>query len=207
MYNRINIHIDKLLNTILQEHVNEYDWLRENVRLCANDEYRRKYKHFWRLNVARLNADYREAYFQRLEEALANPPILKNLALNLYDIPTQRNGKRSLQFAFATKLLHMVRPRTPIYDDRIAAFYFFKEHHHRRDINGRIDELMRFHTFLEKEYKRILKEGLLTVSIEAFKQRFNPLHFTDEKVIDSLLWTYVDFLRDDGLINGTIIYL
>ncbi len=37
--------------------------------------------------------------------------------------------------------------------------------------------------------------------------RFNPQHFTEEKMIDSLIWGYVSLLWNGGLFNGQVQYL
>ncbi len=141
-----------------------------------------------------------------LQAAQANRPLFGNLAQQLYNTPTHGNGRQSLQCSFATKLLHMVNPNAPIYDSLVAAFYFFQEPGRNKPLGQRIAAYVAFHTFLAEEYRRILANGLLAASIQAFRQQFNPQHFTDEKVIDSLLWTYVALLRSGGVTSGTIIY-
>ena len=101
---------------------------------------------------------------------------------DIYKIPTNKSGRQSLQISFATKLLHMVNPTTPIYDSMVAAFYFFDE-------PGRKQPLQ-----------------LLSPAIQSFRRRFSPQHFTDEKVIDSLLWAFVSLLRNGAVVQGTVVY-
>lgn len=207
MYNLINVHIQPIMDIIQQDcgHVTEYDWLIQNLNQCATQLYQDKYKDFWRLNVARLSENYRNVYFKALQGARGNPPDVGNLAQQLYGTPTRKNEQQSLQFSFATKLVHMVAPTTPIYDSFVAAFYFFKEPA-SSSLEQRVAALAAFHTFLSQEYNRILANNLLAESIQAFRQQFNPQQFTNEKVIDSLLWAYVKLMRNGGATNGTIIY-
>jgi len=47
---------------------------------------------------------------------------------------------------------------------------------------------------------------LLAPAIRHFRIEFDPQHFTDEKVIDSLIWGYVSLLRNGGIINGHVQY-
>lgn len=54
--------------------------------------------------------------------------------------------------------------------------------------------------------KRVLKHNLLALAIKCFRQTLKPQHFTDEKVIDSLIWAYVATLWDGGVTKGTILY-
>jgi hypothetical protein len=206
MYDLINGHIQAILGTIPQSHVTEYDWLIQNLGQCATPQYQGRYKNYWRLNVARLSANYCNVYFQALQTAQLNPPTVGNLAQQLYNTPTHGNGRQSLQFSFATKLLHMVNPNAPIYDSLVAAFYFFQEPGRNLALTQRIAAFAAFHAFLAQEYRRILANSLLGVSIQAFRQRLNPQQSTDEKVIDSLLWAYVALLRNGGVSNETIIY-
>jgi hypothetical protein len=205
MYDLINNHVQIILATIPQNHVTDYDWLIQNLPQAGTPQYQADYQNYWGMNAARLNAAYRGIYFQALQAALANPPILGNLVQELYQTPTHANGRQSLQFSFATKLLHMVNPNSPIYSKEVAAFYFFQEPDHA--LQQRIDELVDFHNFLSSnEYTRVLTNGLLTFSIQAFRAQFNPQHFTDVKIIDSLIWAFVLLLNNGALMNGQIIY-
>lgn len=88
----------------------------------------------------------------------------------------------------------------------VAAFYFFFDPHRGLALAERIAEFVVFHNFLQVEYNRILNNGLLANSIQAFRQQFNPQCFTDEKVIDSLIWGFVVLLMNGGRINGQILY-
>ena len=194
MYDLINAHIQAILGAIPQKHVTEYDWLIQNVNQCETPQYQARYKNFWRLNAARLSANYCNFYFKVLRKAQINPPAVGNLAQQLHNTPTHGNGRKSLQFSFATKLLHMVNPNAPIYDSLVAAFYFFQEPDRNQTLQQRVNAYVAFHTFLAVEYQRILSNNLLGLSIQAFRQQFNPQRFTDTKVIDSLLWAYVTML-------------
>lgn len=206
MYNLIDTHIQTILNTIPQNHVTEYDWLIQNLDQCGTPEYQARYRKYWRLNTAQLSANYCNDYFQSLQSARLNPPTAGNLAHQLYATPTHKGGRQSLQFSFATKLLHMVNPNTPIYDSMVGAFYFFQAPGPKIALPQRVAALVMFHNYLGQEYQRICANNLLAVSIQAFRQRFNPHHFTEEKVIDSLIWAFVALLRDGGITNGTISY-
>lgn len=85
----------------------------------------------------------------------------------------------------------MVSPTTPIYDSLIAAFYSFQEPKNKQPLVTRIAVYTAFLDFLSQEYRRVLANNLLDASIQAFRNHFTPQQFTDEKVIDSLLWAYV----------------
>jgi len=206
MYQLINTKVQSVLAAIPQTHVTEYDWLIQNLNQCAQPQYQARYKTFWRLGAARLSEGYCNVYFKKLHAAQANPPNLADLAQQLYATPTHNNGRRGLQYSFASKLFHSVQPTSPIYDSQVAAFYFFGESQRNAPIRTRIEYLTRFHSFLAEEYGRIIQQGLLAKPIESFRENFNPQCFTDQKIIDSLLWAFVSLLQEGGLSNGWIAY-
>lgn len=207
MYHLINSHIQQILQSIPPGHVTEYDWLVQNIINVATPDYQSRYRRYWVLNVARLSDNYCQVYFQHLQNGLnGNPPQLGNLANQLYQTPTHANGQQSLQFSFCSKLCHMLNRQIPMYDSMIRGFYFFIEPRRNLPIIQRINGCMIFHQFLIDEYNRVLNQGLLAGSIQAFRQRFNPQQFTDIKVIDSLIWAFVSLLKNGGVMNRTISY-
>lgn len=192
-YEAINNNIDQIIQSIKPIHVTEYDWLVRNINQVTEAEYQRRYKAFWRLNGAGLSQDFCQVYFHHLQTGTTNNnlPKLSVLANQLYKTPTSQN-KQTLQFSFCTKLCHMLNPELPIYDSKIRDFYApfasFTAPNSNLPVKQRISRFIEFHKYLVTEYNRVLDNGLLTASIQAFRQRFNPQHFTDIKVIDSLIW-------------------
>lgn len=206
MYRLLNRHVEKVLGNLKQDDVSTYNWLITNRNLTATDQYQKKYKLFWRLNAARLSEKFCGTYFGELDIALQKPPQLADLVLKLHKTPTHKNGRNSLQFSFVTKLLHTANPKLPIYDSLVAAFYFFEEPNSVLDLQKRVNRYVSFHKFLTEEYSRILKQGLLQKPIFEFRKKFNAQHFTDEKVIDSLIWSFVSLLQKGSLIDGKIMW-
>jgi hypothetical protein len=205
MYDLINANIGIVLQFIASDPttVPEYDWLVDNLQQVATKPYQDRYGVYWVMRFP--DRAWRKVYFQALQTALlnpANPPSLTVLATNLYNTPTNALGQ-SNQFSFITKLVHMVDPHRPIYDDRVAAFYFFQK---PDPGSGQTQDYVNFHAFLVQEYRRVLKNGLLSQSIQSFRQRFTPQHFADERVIDVLIWGYVGLLEAGALTSGQIMY-
>lgn len=187
-YEEINDNLDQILQSISPVHVTEYDWLIQNIHQVATTEYQRRYKNYWRLNGAGLSQNFCQIYFQHLQTGLNNNiPQLNTLLNELYQIPIRQN-RHALQFSFCTKLCHMLNRQLPIYDSKIRDFYDFTAPNSNLPVQQRIAQFLEFHQYLVDEYNRVLQEGLLNVSIQAFRQRFNPQYFTDIKVIDSLIW-------------------
>jgi hypothetical protein len=206
MYHLINHHAQTIMDSIAPAHVTEYDWLLQNIGTANTEAWRTRYRAFWQMNAARLSPGYCTAYFAALAGAAHDVPTPGHLAHVLYHVPTHGNGRKSLQFSFVTKLLHMTNPQLPIYDSMVAGFYFFEAPARDRPLPERVGKLEAFWAFLGQEYARILNGGLLTIAIQAFRQRLNPQHFTDQKVIDSLIWAFVTLLRNGGLPSSRVVY-
>jgi hypothetical protein len=206
MYNLINSNIHLVLEKIEKKWIDEYDWLISNLHDCFQPAYQSRYKFFWRLNAARLNEKFCSKYFSCLNVARLNLPDLATLVTTLHATPTHGDGRQSLQFSFASKLFHMVSPSMPIYDSLVAAFYFYGEPNRNLPIRQRVSSLVGFHSFLSFEYQRILKQKLIGSSISAFRNHFNPIHFTDEKIIDSLIGGFVSLAKQGAIADGKIQY-
>lgn len=206
MYHVINTHIDPVLRQIVAaRHVADYDFLLGNRHRVGDSEYQRRYRLFWALNAARLSETFCANYFDLLKDVLETRRDIREIARLLYLVESNKNGHK-LQFSFATKLLHMADPHTPIYDALVADFFFFSESHGTEKIPERIEELADFHEFLTVEYARVLEAGLLRPSIEKFREKLKPNHFTDQKVIDSLIWGFVSLQRGGAAGRGEVVY-
>lgn len=206
MCDLINHFAKTVVDTIPPEHVTDYEWLLQNVGQASTPDYQKRYRRFWPMNATRLSPAFYATYFGTLGAAMSQPPTLKSVAQTLHAASARQNGQKSLQFSFATKLLHMTNQRSPIYDSQVAAFYFFQEPSTEVGLQQQINRLVDFHHFLAQEYARVLKGGLLASAIQEFRLRLKPQRFTEEKVVDSLVWAFVALLRKGALPNGQIVY-
>lgn len=210
MYNLINQYAQMVVGTIPPEHVTDYEWLLQNVGKASTPDYQKGYRRFWAMNAAQLSPAFYATYFGTLAAAVNQPPTLSSVAQTLHAASARQNGQKSLQFSFATKLLHITNPHLPIYDSQVAAFYFFVEPQRNpkdpNDFQRRISEFVKFHNFLKQEYTRVLQNNLLAPAIREFRVRLSPQHFTDEKIVDSLIWAFVGLLWKGALQKGQIAY-
>lgn len=81
----------------------------------------------------------------------------------------------------------MIRPQEPIFDSRVELFYFFARPDMNKSVHVHIGKYNSFIDFMKNEALRIIGNGLLRNSINAFKAQFKLRTFTDEKIIDSLI--------------------
>jgi len=223
MYALINKHIEDLLKSLHPlTDIDPYIYLRtklSQVDVSSDHDFQRIYKKYWQLNTARLSASWCAAYFNDLEawKSKQHIPTVEGISRFLFTHATNNKGRQSLQFSFSTKFVHMLKPAQPVYDGLIAQFYLLRSttSKNKRNAAGevvlsekKLADLLRSYTFLETEYKRIVSNGLLAASIYSFRQRF-PLSevLTDEKVIDTLIWRFVRFLRRGAIRNGIVVYI
>jgi hypothetical protein len=214
MYRVIETHIDQVLDTIhIERDIQSYVWLREQfsrVDVSTDRDFQRRYRRYWQLNAAHLCESFLQAYFSLLEQTKSRSGnlSLERVVRSLYEIPSQGNGRRTLQFSFATKLIHMLAPDTPIYDSTVEAFYFLPAGLFSKHFDKRLQLLLRAHAFLQREYQRILRDRLLNEPIAAFRDRYDPdAVFTEEKIIDTLIWRCVTLLRRGAIMDGRVAYL
>lgn len=195
-----------LIQRIGTRHVDDYDWLMFNQDLATSPGYQSRYRKYWMMNAARLGQEYVDAYFDLLVRARSNEPDIKMVASALYEIPCNSKGKKALQYSFSTKLLHALDPTLPIYDSQVAAFYFFTPPERTAPLDARLNDLGTFYKFLRGEHDRVLAEGLLQGCIHEFRSQLSPRHFTDQKIVDSLIWGFASLLRDGAVSGGSVAY-
>jgi hypothetical protein len=160
-----------------------------------------------KMNAALLDGAFYTTYFDLMENSKLNNELnVKHVVETLYS----EHGE--LHFAFASKLVHMIKPHMPIYDRVVASFYFCipplktlkrrkenDDQYFERDLNTRLTYLRDFYDYLINEYTRIVEQDLLQPSINGFRNRFPQCtadNCTDERIIDSLIWHFVDAVRN-----------
>jgi len=212
MYELINCQVTRLLETVdRRSDLDPYIWmLRElrNLDVSRHQEFQQKYCSYWALNGAGLGQRFRGAYFSLLEQSKCSPGRLsiEDITRTLYEIPINAKEAKALQFSFASKLAHMIDPSLPVYDRMVETFYFLP-----RSYSGtperKLTNLLRSHRFLVAEFDRILKEGLLSPAVSEARRRFQlPADYSDQKIIDTLIWKFVPFLEKGGIRDGSIQY-
>ncbi len=201
MYNIINQNIDRILGSV-DEGLDIRTYLTlmgrfRNVNVVENTEFQAKYCKYWRLYGAGLSQSFRASYFELMEGIRGRPiPNIGEVTSILYEVPSNKNGRKTIQFSFASKLLHTLDPHQPIYDSMVATFYRFSVPAPTKSFEARLRSFLSFYDFLCTEYKNVLGNELLQQSITRFRHQFSlPSEYTDEKIIDTLVWRAMDLRR------------
>ncbi len=206
MYRHINRNIEALLRLLLkQNHVQKYDDLMNDFdqpNAVMDQEFQHRYAHFWAFGPTRNG--WRPDYFNFLHKHAScrgrldrqqRRTLLEDACRHIWD------KHQLLIFAFATKLVHMVDPTSPIYDGRVRAFYFLPE------LKRRMDRGLTAYDALVREYDRVLDKHLLDESIARFQKELNPGKFTPIKIVDSLIWAFVTWAdQRPAFVTGKLQY-
>lgn len=212
MYGLINSNIDTLLCSInRKKDIEPYIWLLETlpeIDVTNHPKFQQVYRDYWKLNPARLDDKFVAAYFSLLQELKNQTDInVEAVSRHLLNTPSHTNGRHSLQFSFASKLVHMLKPDHPVYDKMVDDFFFFPSGAAKEVREVKLTRLLSSYSFLSQEYKRILEQDLLVGAIITFRQHFQVgENYTDQKIIDTLIWKFVSFLRSGAIINSVIVY-
>lgn len=213
MYAIINQNIGALLDSInSQADIDPYVWLLAelpNRNVAQDQEFQRVYRNYWKLNPARLSDKYLAAYFGHLEQLKGQPEhvTVEAVARHLLPIPTHGSGRQSLQFSFSSKLVHMLDSEKPVYDSLVEDFFFLPSGVANEATEKKISRLLASYEFLQVEYGRVIEQGLLAKAVTQFKARFRVnAVYTDRKIIDTLIWKFVGFLKSGAVRNGVVVY-
>jgi hypothetical protein len=124
-------------------------------------------------------------FFKLLAEKQTNLGII---LLDLYEIP-RKNGDNSMQFSFATKLLHTIDNRKPIYDTEIGSLTYSKPK--RSDKNTEIQAYIELYNNLERLDAELLKNDKIQSVISKFRIKFRVDNekISDIKSLDFILWS------------------
>jgi hypothetical protein len=210
MYSALNRHIGPLLASIAKDGgLDQYRYLIDTFRRTdtkRDEQFQRVYRSYWQMGAARLGGGFCSAYFGLLEELKAfERTDVGSVAVRLFNIASNSKGERKLHFSFSTKMVHMLQTDMPVYDSRVAQFYFLSEE--GATFDERLSNRLESYRFLVKEYRRVLDEGLLAPSITAFRKRFTMIDaFTETKIIDTLIWRFAAMLSDGALKTGLVKY-
>ncbi len=206
MYRLINVHIEKVLNANhFERDVRRYVQLMEQfpkVNVTADHDFRLIFRRYWAMNAAHLSPQFIASYFDLLQSLKSNSEVgVEAVARKLYEIPTgvpsTANPERhTLQFSFSTKLVHMLRPHEPVYDSNVRAFFFLPDGSTQSSVDEKLYRLLPAYEFLRDEYRRVIQKGLLSVAITAFQNQYDQNNvYTQEKIVDTLIWQFVTLLQ------------
>jgi hypothetical protein len=174
---------EKILEEFDRESLEVYDFIQKrfresNGRIGKDRLFKFVFRSFYRLDNAGLGADLKKKYFELLE---SKENDLNKILSILRGIETARR-KNTVQFSFATKLLHTLDDKKPIFDSKINRVIKLK--YTSKDI----DSCAKAYKKLEEITEALLKKDEIMSVINEFKKRHEK-EVSDHKALDFILWT------------------
>lgn len=199
MYSIINANAPHIVGSIGMSSINRYNWLFANlplINVASHTPYQQAYKGFWKMRFP--GTTYCTGYFTHLQANKGNR-LLEPQSICLALKPVSS----SLQFSFATKMAHMANPNLPIYDLMVSQFYFLPKPPEKASYPDKLAHYMTSYNFLVQEYDRVIANRLLDPAIAAFRHQFpSAVHHSTVKVIDWLIWRFVDMATSGSFLSG-----
>ena len=160
-----------------------------NKQIDDNNEFKNKYRKFYVMNSAGLSQEHFNKYFELLNRREHN---LKIILKALHKIKTLKN-QNTFQFSFATKLLHTVNNKLPIYDKQVRKSVGLKTpYNYNSNLNAeeKIQCLQDYYEKLKSLYRRLLNDHELKSLIKECRKKFKweRDQISDVKIIDYMLW-------------------
>ena len=194
MFNQIIKEIDEKQDDILSklnfEDIAVYSFLKneyakENV--LNNLVFQFVFRSYYGLGNAGLSDEIKSRFFELLAQNQTN---LELILSELYEIPTLK-GKNTIQFSFATKLLHAINNDKPIYDRNVGEIIDKQVEDSSYSKDERIRSCIEIYNFLEKLYLNMLHDERITNIILKFRSKFkvDDEKISDTKVLDFIMWS------------------
>jgi len=167
-------------------------------------DFRKQYGEFFAMGQSRLIPSYYDRYFTLLETNKTNHEVsLSEILMSLKPVSQTSKGRKSIQFSFATKLVHMINDDEPIYDSRIKMFYKKTEPPAAMEYKKRVATYIDIQKSIKDEYRHIIDDKLLEPSIECFRRMYaNRRDHSDIKVIDWIIWQFVSLVNGGWIQTG-----
>ncbi len=179
---------DEIMSKIDSESIDVYLWLKNEYNkghVKNNLVFQFIFRSYYRLDSAGLTEKQKKHFFELMTDKKVN---LEKVLDELYELPTLRKRK-TIQFSFATKLLHTINNNKPIFDAEVSAII-------HKSVSGnnkksKIESCREIYDFLENIYLILVKEEKIKKVIFKFRSKFHITEnqITDIKILDFMIWS------------------
>jgi hypothetical protein len=185
---------DQILSNLNFEDIAVYIFLKNEYskgNILNNFVFQYVFKSYLRIDNAGWSDKMKKQFFILLSEKQSD---LKTILLKLYKIPTLR-GKNSIQFSFATKLLHTINNDSPIFDSMVSKI--IKMDVKGNNKNEKINSCIKIQNYLKDLYKKLITDTKIQQVISNFRTKFSvqikemsdKKIMSDTKILDSIIWS------------------
>lgn len=185
---QINENQEKILSNLDFESIAVYSFIQSEYsqgKILENYVFQFVFRRFYGLDNAGLSEKMKSHFFELLAEKQTS---LETILSNLYEIQ-RKKGDNSMQFSFATKLLHTIDNNKPIFDKEIESLTYSKPK--RADKNTQIQSYIQLYNDLERLNSELLKTEIITNVILKFRLKFRDYNdqISDVKALDFIMWS------------------
>lgn len=180
---------NKILSNIDRESIDVYlflkkEYLKGNIK--NNYLFQFVFRSFYRLDNAGLSEIQKIEYFNLLSKKQVN---LKIILEKLYKLKNRR-GLNTIQFSFATKLLHTIDNNNPIFDVEVSRVISKRVSGNNK--GEKIDSCIEIYQYIKDIYSYMLKEENIKKLILEFRKKFNIDNkiISDVKILDFIIWSF-----------------
>jgi hypothetical protein len=177
----------EILARIDPESISVYLFLKKEYKkgnIISNHLFQFVFRSYYRLDNAGLGDKIKNEYFKLLAEKESS---LEKILLRLYKIKNER-GLNTVQFSFATKLLHTLDNSLPIYDTEVFRVI------HKKPTGEKIQKIkscLDIYESLKEEYSGLLLDPRTEGLLLSFRKKFNvsETQISNVKTLDFIIWS------------------
>ena|SRR3989344_2567941 len=178
----------EVIENIDQESIDVYLWLKdahEKGNIKNNFIFQFVFRSYYGLDRAGLSKAQKKKFFELLVKKETD---LRIILRKLSELPNRQN-QNTVQFSFATKLLHTIDDSKPIFDAKVSVVV------HKAvtgsSVEEKIESAEKLYNDLENLYLGLIENEKVREVIKGFKSRFGlgPKNMTEQKILDFIIWS------------------
>lgn len=183
---------EDIINRLNPESIEVYGFLQKEFSkgdVINNPLFQFVYRSYYRLDNAGLSSEFKAEYFNIMEENRNLEHIdIEDIVKRLYEIKRLK-GDNSVQFSFATKLIHTIDVNYPIYDSEVARVFGFPTSYYIKDKDRKLERFIKWHNYIKKTYHEIISDHLLEKTMQLFDTKYLKNDLSNVMKIDFIFWT------------------
>ena len=153
-----------------------------------SDKFQSKYKNFYNMYVFGFTDEFFEKYFELLSNGETD---IRKVLTELSKIKNKK-GKKSVQLAFASKLVHTVDSEMPLYNSTVGDLFNLSIP--KGSIEKKINSSMEIYQKLKSHHGSLIARDSTQKAMTEFRseRNFKEGILSDMKLIDSFIKAYMD---------------
>jgi hypothetical protein len=187
--NKINYYKNNVIDKLTERDIQFYQFIKDEfaaTNVSTNEVFQFIYSSFYTLDNIKLTAEFKKEYFNIMESVrFSNNLDLEYILLKLHEIPIR--GVCKYHFSFTSKLIHTIDSSFPIWDSEILRMFQMKRPSGKSS-NQILSEFKKQIDLIKSVYIDILKNNLLSETIELFDFKFKNNNIPMLKKIDFIFW-------------------